>query len=469
MTRLRESIDVPRPVEDAFRYTSDFANVEQWDPGVRESARLDPGPLGVGAQFRVVVRAGLTNTAMRYTITHFDPPRRVVLEGRGGNIQAIDEIRFRPTDSGTRIDYTADITLGGMAGLFQPVLGRLLERVGKNAMAGLRDALTVEPAVPGESLIRDLSDRLILPGALSFTRFGYAARKSHWKPLAVSLRGRTAVVTGATGGLGRVTAERLAGLGARVVLVGRDADRLEEARQEIADATGQQDLAIAVADLALMAEVRALAQRLLEREAAIHVLVNNAAVLPTERTLTAESLETAFATDLLAPFLLTRLLLPRLRESAPSRIVNVSSGGMYLSGIDVGDLQNERGRYDGSRAYARAKRGLMILTERWAEELRGSGVVVNAMHPGWADTPGVRSSLPGFHRLTRAVLRTPEQGADTIVWLAAAPEAGRVSGKFWLDREPHLSALTPGTAGSPRQRRELVEALERLAGLEATA
>jgi len=202
---------------------------------------------------------------------------------------------------------------------------------------------------------------------------------------------------------------------------------------------------------------------LLEQEKELHVLVNNAAVLPAEKTMTAEGLETAFATNLLSPWLLTRLLVPRLEASAPARIVNVSSGGMYLSGVDVEKLLDPSGPYDGSRSYARAKRGLMILTETWAEELAGSGVVVNAMHPGWADTPGVQDSLPAFHRLTRPVLRTAEQGADTIVWLAAATEAGQVSGKFWLDREPHLAAIFPGTAGSEAERQRLIDELTRLA------
>ena len=253
----------------------------------------------------------------------------------------------------------------------------------------------------------------------------------------------------------------MAGLGARVILVGRDSTKLRQARREIITATGNERIATERADLGLLADVKALVRRLLEQEPEIHVLVNNAAVLPGSRSQTSEGLETAFATDLLSPFLLTSLLLPRLRASAPARIVNVSSGGMYLSGIDLDDLENARGSYDGSRAYARAKRGLMMLTEYWADSLEGSGVVVNAMHPGWADTPGVQDSLPGFHRLTRSVLRSPEQGADTIVWLAAAPEAGQVSGKFWLDREPHLSAILPGTAGNRDLRERLVEELAR--------
>ena len=291
---------------------------------------------------------------------------------------------------------------------------------------------------------RDLMDRLVLPGALGFTRFGFAVRKLFWSDLEDFSAPRVAVVTGATSGLGRVAAERLAGLGARVILVGRNRQKLEQVLGEIAEATGSADLETEIADLSLMADVRHLARRLLEREDSIHILINNAAVLPSERTFTREGLETTFATDLLSPFLL------------------VLSGGMYLTGVDVDDLQNKQGEYDGSRAYARAKRGLMILTEHWSNQLKGTGVTVNAMHPGWADTPGVRESLPGFYKLTRPVLRTPEQGADTIVWLAASPEAAEHTGKFWLDREPHLSAIFPGTAGSRSQRLKLIDELERL-------
>ena len=312
-------------------------------------------------------------------------------------------------------------------------------------------------------LTRDLMDRLVLPGMLGFTRFGYRLKKSSWTEVPGFAEERVAVVTGATSGLGRVVAEQLAALGARVILVGRSREKLETAINEISESTGSKALEIQVADLSLKAEVRDLANRLLRRGEAIHILVNNAAVLPLKRELTSEGLETAFATDLLSPFMLTELLMPQLRASAPARIINVLSGGMYLSGIDVDDLENGNGKYDGSRAYARAKRGLMILTEHWAKQLSGTGVTVNAMHPGWADTPGVRLSLPGFHKLTRTVLRTPEQGADTIVWLAAAPEAANHSGEFWLDREPHLSAIFPGTAGNKQQRMKLINELERLA------
>jgi NAD(P)-dependent dehydrogenase (short-subunit alcohol dehydrogenase family) len=317
------------------------------------------------------------------------------------------------------------------------------------------------------SLVNSLMDRLILPGALGFTRFGYAWRKRGWGDDDFPMEGRTVVVTGATSGLGLSAAHSLATLGARVVLVGRNPDKAEQARQDVIAASGNEDVAVQLADLGLMSEVRSLAARLLESEPAIHVLINNAAILPAERELTAEGLEQTFATDLLSPYLLTELLLPRLRDSAPARIVNVLSGGMYFSGLEADDLEYEQGDFDGARAYARAKRALMVLTEQWAEELEGSGVVVNAMHPGWADTPGVEGSLPGFYGLMRPLLRNPGQGADTIVWLAASPMAAQTSGRFYLDREPHVTTVIPCTGGNASQRRELRAALEEYAARSA--
>lgn len=298
----------------------------------------------------------------------------------------------------------------------------------------------------------------------SFSNIGYALRSKAWDHELPSLRGRVVVITGATSGLGRVAAERLAGLGAAVRLVGRSASRVETARTEIVAATGNVDVAAYVADLSETRQVEGLAVALLAGEPEIHVLVNNAGALFPDRAETSEGNELTLATDLLGPFLLTNLLLPRLEASAPSRVVNVSSGGMYTQRIRVDDLQSEQGGYKGAAAYARAKRGLVILTELWAERLAGSGVVVHAMHPGWVDTPGVARALPTFRMLTKPLLRTPEQGADTIVWLAAAQEAAESSGRFWLDRRPRPTHRLRRTVETPEERRRLWQALDKLAG-----
>lgn len=464
MIRLEEKIKVDRPIGEVFAYTSDFENLEDWDPGISTSKKLTRGPVGVGTEFEVVAKSGPRRIPMRYAVTAFDPPRKVVLEGKGGGIGAVDTISFEERGRSTELTYVADLSFSGLLARAEPFLKGTLERVGRDAITGLESALSGKRSTPEHRARNWIEDRSILPGMLGFSRFGYRRRKASFAPLSVSLEGRTIVVTGATSGLGRATADGLAGKGARVVLVGRNPDKLEATRREIVEETGNPEIGVQVADLSLLADVRRVAARLLETEPEIHVLVNNAGALYPTRGLTGEGIEKTLALDLLSPFLLTNLLLPRLKASRPARVVNVSSGGMYTQRIRVDDLAFEKGRYDGSIAYARAKRGLVILTEMWAEALEDQGVVVHSMHPGWADTPGVVSSLPSFYRVTKRILRTPEEGADTIVWLAASPEAEASSGRFWLDRQPHTTHVFPGTRESAQEREALLRSLCELTG-----
>ena len=161
----------------------------------------------------------------------------------------------------------------------------------------------------------------------------------------------------------------------------------------------------------------------------------NAGALSHEYTVTGEGNELTVATHVLSPFLLTRALRPLLEASAPSRVIVVASGGMYTQPLDVDALDPDPAGYDGTKTYARCKRAQVVLAEEWTRHLLDTGVSVNAMHPGWADTPGLRTSLPGFTRVVGPLLRTPAEGADTIVWLAAAPDAAGLSGLFFLDRQ----------------------------------
>jgi NAD(P)-dependent dehydrogenase (short-subunit alcohol dehydrogenase family) len=247
-----------------------------------------------------------------------------------------------------------------------------------------------------------------------------------------------------------------------VRLLARDAERGEQARARVVERSGSTDVELLLCDLSDLDDIRRFAAAFVAREPRLDVLVNNAGVLPPRRTVTADGLELAFATNVAAPFLLTKLLLGLLRDSTPSRVINVSSGGMYTQRLHVDDLQMEGGEYDGTVAYARTKRAEVVLTELWAQRLEGSGVVVHAMHPGWADTPGVRSSLPTFYKLTRPLLRTPEQGADTIVWLAAAAEPARSSGGFWHDRRRRPTHRLPWTRETAADRQALWTACEHL-------
>jgi len=300
-----------------------------------------------------------------------------------------------------------------------------------------------------------LDDFLEASVVLSYTRVGYWARRRHLPKVTESMAGKVVVITGATSGLGEAAAKQLAQLGAKICLVGRSLQKLTQVQASISPSVD-----IERCDLSLMKDIRQLASRLNERYPAIHVLINNAAVLPPERRETSEGLEVCLATNVLGHFLLTELLLPKLQASAPSRIVNVSSGGMYTTKVDLEDLPYTRTPYSGAKAYARTKRGQVWLTEEWAKRLAGQGVVVNAMHPGWANTPGVKTQLPLFYALTRPWLRTPEQGADTVVWLAASEEAGKVSGEFFLDRVARTKHRMARTQETAAEREAFVRKLE---------
>ena len=283
-----------------------------------------------------------------------------------------------------------------------------------------------------------------------FTNLGFRLHSKDFRPIDADLSGQTMVITGATGGLGLSSARELAALGARVVIVGRSEPKLTSAVDSI-----KGDVVPYQADLSLMSEIRRLAEQLLAEEDRIDVLINNVGVLLPERQLTEEGIERTVAVDLAGHFLLTNLLAERLVESAPSRIINVTSGGMYSEKIRPHDLQFEHGEYKGAAAYARSKRGQVILTGMWAERFDGTGVTVHAMHPGWAKTAGVAGSLPTFDKVMRPFLRTPAEGADTIVWLAADPAPAETSGKLWFDRSQVEAHLVERTKESEEDREAL--------------
>lgn len=311
-----------------------------------------------------------------------------------------------------------------------------------------------------------VDDLLEITIAASFTRPGFALRQRlfDWRaPAKDALRGRTVLVTGPTSGLGRVATEGLAALGARVVLVGRSRDRLERVRDELVARHGEDRFPIVVGDLASLASVRTAADRVLASEARLDVLVDNAGAMFAERTESPDGIEATLATLVVGPFALLGRLLPLLRAT-DGQVISVTSGGMYLQRVHLDDLEWEGEPYSGALAYARAKRIQVALVREWARRLAGSGVRVNVMHPGWADTPGLAEALPAFHDVMGSLLRTPEQGADTILWLAADPDADAGSGQLFLDRRRRPFDRFPGTRLSRAERRRLWDGIVRLSG-----
>lgn len=302
--------------------------------------------------------------------------------------------------------------------------------------------------------------------ALSFDRTGFAARSLAFLPsdLDVDLRGRRCVVTGANSGVGFETARALADLGGEVFLLCRNAARAADARARIEDETGSARVRAVIVDMSDAASIHAAAAAL--GDGPIDRLVHNAGVLPEGLETTRDGDEITFATHVFGPHLLTRLLRDRLCASDDARIVWVSSGGMYASALDVDSMISPASDFDGVAAYSLTKRAQVVLSELWARELAGRATV-HAMHPGWADTPAVRTSLPNFYRVMRPLLRTPAEGADTIVWLLVSDAARRTSGEFFLDREARRTHLWPLTRESEAERERLWAVCERMAEARA--
>jgi dehydrogenase/reductase SDR family member 12 len=309
----------------------------------------------------------------------------------------------------------------------------------------------------------------------SFSRVGFLLRQRvfGWQgPADGSLAGRTVLVTGSTSGLGRVAASELAALGARVVLVGRSAERLGAVRDALVAAHGEDRFPVVLADMGSLASVRAAVSCILATEARLDVLVDNAGAIYPERLVGPDGIEATLATLVVGPFVMVGGLLPLLRRTPGSRVIGVTSGGMYTQSLRPDDLQWEREPYSGARAYARAKRAQVALMREWARRLVPDGrrdaapsPSFNAMHPGWADTPGLAASLPGFHRLMGPLLRTPHEGVDTIIWLATEPSLAGTSGGLYLDRRPRPYDRIRGTRLSAQDRRRLWDAVVELSGV----
>ena len=302
----------------------------------------------------------------------------------------------------------------------------------------------------GAARLADGALELTVAGGLGSPGIRLRRRMFSWEQLP-GMQGRRVLITRATSGIGRATALQMAGVDAEVAIIGRDPERTRNTAQEIAEvgAGPRNGAGYFLADLRLLSDARRVADEIIAEGQVWDVLIHNAGALVRTYERTAEGFEATYASQVLSQHVLTTRLLPVLARGTDPRVIVVSSGGMYAEKLDLDTVQMSADGYDGVRAYARAKRAQVALNQQWAARLSASGVEFHCMHPGWADTPGVQDALPAFRRVTQAILRTPQEGADTCVWLAASTTLPAPSGTFWLDRRPRGTVRVPGTSPDP--------------------
>jgi NAD(P)-dependent dehydrogenase (short-subunit alcohol dehydrogenase family) len=255
------------------------------------------------------------------------------------------------------------------------------------------------------------------------------------------MQNKVCIITGATSGIGKATALGLAKMGANVAIIGHDKEQGENAQNEIKSKTGNPNVDLLLDDLSSQAEIRKLAEDIQARYTTVHVLINNAGIAPIKRSVTVDGIERVFAVNYLAPFLLTNLLLERLKASAPARVVNVAGDFHRKATIQFDDLMSEKD-YNGIRANNQAKLALILFTYELARRLDGTRVTANCLHPGAVATDGPLKDpdLPAFSRamykMVRLFFASPERGAETSIYLSTSSEVEKVSGKYFIKKTP---------------------------------
>lgn len=286
---------------------------------------------------------------------------------------------------------------------------------------------------------------------------------------AETLAGKTILVTGGTSGIGYIAARALAGMGATVAIVGHDAERAQASAARIQRETGVNGAQALVADLSSQREVRGLAEEIQRRFPRIDVLLNNAGAVFMARQATVDGYERTFALNHLAPFLLTNLLLDRLKADAPARIVTVSSMAHNGQRIHLDDVNQTRRGYSAWRAYGESKLANAMFTYALARRLEGTGVTANTLHPGFVATGFARNNGPlwnFFMSLARPFAISAERGAQTSIYLASSPEVATISGRYFVNCKPAKSSAASMDVAA----QEGLWALsERMTGLAASA
>lgn len=458
-------IPVALPQEQAFNYIADFSAIRLWDPSVVNSTLQKTGQeqtIGKGSQFEITFDSVLNKSMMKYEILNSVPPHELHLKGHHKNFTTFEIIRITQDNNNKHaatIHYCLEINVKNSYRFLLPLLKPMTRRMANKAARNLQRLGLPDTTRPRKS--NRLLAYTLFPFFWHCTKLGFRRLKDA-HPLPVTSDKRV-VITGCTSGIGREIAFELARTGCEIIMINRNHNKAVQFKKEL-ESRFNIDVTSYIADLSNATETQQVAYNIKNAFNSIDVLINNAGSLIHEHQIK-EGFEFHCAIHLVAPFILSTTLLPLLKNrqcKGPGRVINMCSGGLYGQSLPLHDLQYEQGQFSGTKAYARAKRGLLDITQEMARLYDREEVVFNAMHPGWVATGAVASALPTFNTWLKPFLRNAYQGADTALWLALSYIAGHHTGLFWLDRkiEPHEILLN--TATPPNKQALLFATLEGL-------
>ncbi|SMF10821.1 SDR family NAD(P)-dependent oxidoreductase [Pseudobacteriovorax antillogorgiicola] len=435
--------------DDTFAYLQEVSRYSEWDDHVLESHQVDRGPIQIGTKFNVTYRILRQELTLYFVLSALKPGRDVLLEAQHDHFQV--QTRFTIDNQAKRLSWQTSVHFDGIWNNASPVLKTILKSELSRSFQKLVRALNPSKQVPDlPDLKTQIEDHLLIPGLLRFSRLGYQWETNCRYPVIRKLNKHHIVITGASSGIGEAAARQLALLGADITIIARNEIKAKASVNRLRqESHSRKKHRYILADLSLARDVDRTIGELVKLDRPIDCLINNAGYLYQERQETDEGIEKSFALLLMAPYRLTLGVKNLLKRAPLAQVINVSSGGMYTQRLKADHLTQGLMPYDGTRTYAQLKRALVMLSELWAQEWEPDGILVHAMHPGWADTKSVAETLPRFYQITKAILRTPDEGADTITWLASHPDLSRTNGRFWMDRRVHPTVLIPGT--NPRK------------------
>ncbi len=444
---IEKDISINRSITDVYKYVLDFSQLYEWDDHVMEGQRVDLGPIQVGSKFCFVYSFFGHLQELECTLKSIKPENLLLVSCEAPSFKAVNRITFqRSGDKQTKITYRVEIDVQSKikALLFFP----FMEKIGSRVVTRLKECLENE-----ETIYPKNKPLTLLNLSFRFTMKGWNYRRKQFS--ATSSQPKTVLITGATSGLGKSVAFSLAGKGCNLLLVGRNQEKIRALESDLREQGFDKEIRIYICDMQNLHSVHQMCTQIITERMNIDVLINNAGALFAE-AFEVEGIERTTVVDLIAPWIISCKLLQQIRTGGC--IINVSSGGMYSCALSLSKLKIPDEPFSGSKAYAMAKRAMVVASRGLNAHTEPKGIRVHCMQPGWADTPGILNSLPNFHKLTKRWLRTPFQGADTIVWLAMRnPQAG---GQFWLDRQiqpHHILKSTEIPESSDQELREFLE------------